>query len=75
MCCFINPDKMISTGFAIAGRFGMGGLFCIIFLYTTELYPTVIRQVSQFSNIRCHYEYTPMQYTEIFKVVKNENFQ
>ena len=22
-----------------------------------------------------HYEYMPMQYTEIFKVVKNENFQ
>ena len=22
-----------------------------------------------------HYENTPMQYTEIFKVVKNENFQ
>ena len=22
-----------------------------------------------------HYEKTPMQYTEIFKVVKNENFQ
>ena len=37
--------KMIATGFAIAGRFGMGGLFCMIFLYTTELYPTVIRQV------------------------------
>ena len=26
-------------------------------------------------NSLCHYENLPMQYTEIFKVVKNENFQ
>ena len=27
------------------------------------------------SKYTCHYENLPMQYTEIFKVVKNENFQ
>lgn len=40
-----NSAEIIATAFAIAGRFGMGGLFCIIFLYTSELYPTVIRNI------------------------------
>ncbi|XP_076452740.1 solute carrier family 22 member 13-like [Babylonia areolata] len=37
--------KHVSTAFAIVGRFFMGGLFSIIFVYTTELYPTVIRNI------------------------------
>ncbi|KAK6189071.1 hypothetical protein SNE40_005116 [Patella caerulea] len=36
---------MISTGFAIAGRFSMAGMFSVIFLFTSELYPTVIRNI------------------------------
>ena len=32
-----------TVGLAIAGKFAMGGLFCMIFLYTSELFPTVIR--------------------------------
>ena len=35
----------ISTGFAIVGKFGMAGVFSIIFVYSSELYPTVIRYV------------------------------
>ena len=31
--------------------------------------------VNGLTPLRQHYENTPMQYTEIFKVVKNENFQ
>ncbi|XP_033747268.1 solute carrier family 22 member 3-like [Pecten maximus] len=34
-----------STSFAIVGRFGMGGVFSVIVLYTSELYPTVIRSI------------------------------
>ncbi|OWF41580.1 solute carrier family 22 member 3-like [Mizuhopecten yessoensis] len=34
-----------STSFAIIGRFGMGGVFSVIVLYTSELYPTVIRSI------------------------------
>ncbi|KAL8562536.1 hypothetical protein ACOMHN_045801 [Nucella lapillus] len=37
--------KHVSTAFAIVGRFFMAGLFSIIFVYTTELYPTVIRNI------------------------------
>ncbi|KAK7087407.1 organic cation transporter protein-like [Littorina saxatilis] len=37
--------KHISTAFAIIGRFFMAGLFSVIFVYTTELYPTVIRNI------------------------------
>ena len=32
-------------------------------------------KIGQNLNVRAHYENLPMQYTEIFKVVKNENFQ
>ncbi|OWF37781.1 Solute carrier family 22 member 5 [Mizuhopecten yessoensis] len=34
-----------STSFAIIGRFGMGGVFSVILVYTSELYPTVIRSI------------------------------
>lgn len=34
-----------STSFAIIGRFGMGGVFSVIMLYTSELYPTVVRSI------------------------------
>ena len=33
----------LSSGLAIAGKFAMAGLFSVIFIYTSELYPTVIR--------------------------------
>ncbi|XP_046357284.2 solute carrier family 22 member 6-A-like [Haliotis rufescens] len=36
---------LVSTGFAIVGRFAVGGLFSLIFLYTSEVYPTVIRNI------------------------------
>ncbi|KAH3882706.1 hypothetical protein DPMN_006650 [Dreissena polymorpha] len=36
---------MVSSGLAIAGKFAMGGLFSVIFLYTSELYPTIIRNI------------------------------
>ncbi|XP_069136162.1 solute carrier family 22 member 13-like [Argopecten irradians] len=35
----------VSTSFATIGRFGMGGVFSVIVLYTSELYPTVIRSI------------------------------
>lgn len=35
----------VSTGLAIFGKFGMGGVFSLTFLYTSELYPTVIRNI------------------------------
>ena len=38
----INKSKLTS-GLAISGKFAMGGLFSVIFLYTVELYPTIIR--------------------------------
>lgn len=39
-----NVDMVyLSSGLAIAGKFAMGGLFSVIFLYTSELYPTIIR--------------------------------
>ncbi|OWF41581.1 organic cation transporter protein-like [Mizuhopecten yessoensis] len=37
--------SQLSTGFAIFGKFGMGGVFSLTFLYTSELYPTVIRNI------------------------------
>ncbi|XP_033747267.1 organic cation transporter protein-like [Pecten maximus] len=37
--------SQFSTGFAIFGKFGMGGVFSLTFLYTSELYPTVIRNI------------------------------
>ncbi|WAR02642.1 ORCT-like protein [Mya arenaria] len=36
---------LISSGLAICGKFAMGGLFSVIFLYTSELYPTVVRNI------------------------------
>ncbi|XP_053384764.1 organic cation transporter protein-like [Mercenaria mercenaria] len=35
----------IASGFAIAGKFAMGGLFATIFIYTAELYPTAVRNI------------------------------
>ncbi|XP_025090427.1 solute carrier family 22 member 13-like isoform X3 [Pomacea canaliculata] len=35
----------VSTALAITGRFFTAGLFSVIFVYTTELYPTVIRNI------------------------------
>ncbi|KAK7499034.1 hypothetical protein BaRGS_00009581 [Batillaria attramentaria] len=55
ICCVIaasvpaapkHPDLdigVVSTTFAVIGRFFVAGLFAIIFVYTTTLYPTVIR--------------------------------
>ncbi|XP_060062784.1 organic cation transporter protein-like [Ylistrum balloti] len=37
--------SQFSTGFAVFGKFGMGGVFSLTFLYTSELYPTVIRNI------------------------------
>lgn len=37
--------QMTITGFAIVGKFGASGVFSLIFLYTSELYPTVIRNI------------------------------
>ncbi|XP_041348194.1 organic cation transporter protein-like isoform X2 [Gigantopelta aegis] len=37
--------KLVSTGFAIVGRFSMAGMFSVIFLFTSELFPTVIRNI------------------------------
>ena len=43
----VGFDKSyLTSGLAIAGKFAMGGLFSVIFLYTVELYPTIIRYVS-----------------------------
>lgn len=38
-----NASIYITSGLAIAGKFAMGGLFSVIFLYTSELYPTIVR--------------------------------
>ena len=38
---------LVSSGLAVAGKFAMGGLFSVIFLYTSELYPTIVRFVSE----------------------------
>ena len=40
----ISKPKLM-TALAIAGKFAMGGLFSVIFLYTAELFPTIIRYV------------------------------
>ena len=37
--------RMVSTALAMLGRLGMAGCFSIIFLFSCELYPTVIRNV------------------------------
>ncbi|KAK3606530.1 hypothetical protein CHS0354_041488 [Potamilus streckersoni] len=42
------PSEEVSwaaTAFAITGKFGMCGVFCVIAMYTSELYPTVIRNI------------------------------
>ena len=44
----IAASEHIATTFAIVGRFFMAGLFSMIFVYTTELYPTVIRCVCMY---------------------------
>ncbi|KAK3606532.1 hypothetical protein CHS0354_041491 [Potamilus streckersoni] len=51
-----NPSQEVSwavTAFAIAGKFGMGGVFCVIAMYTSELYPTVIRNIGMGSCSFC----------------------
>lgn len=41
-----NSDWLyVASALAIAGKFAMGGLFSVIFLYTSELYPTIIRNI------------------------------
>ena len=48
---------------------------CVETLHTSEIKSCCIfKRKTQFK-IRYHYENMPVQYTEIFKVVKNENFQ
>ncbi|XP_014672085.1 PREDICTED: organic cation transporter protein-like [Priapulus caudatus] len=36
----------VKTGFAFLGRCGVSGCFSVIFMYTSELFPTVIRTVA-----------------------------
>ncbi|XP_064597394.1 organic cation transporter protein-like [Liolophura sinensis] len=38
-------DQTAKTVLALVGRFGMAGAFSVMFLYTSELYPTVLRNV------------------------------
>lgn len=40
-----NLRGEIVTAFAIIGKFGASGVFSLTFLYTSELYPTVIRNI------------------------------
>ncbi|XP_053376201.1 organic cation transporter protein-like [Mercenaria mercenaria] len=40
-----NVSVYVTSGLAIAGKFAMGGLFSVIFLYTSELYPTIVRNI------------------------------
>ncbi|XP_060564193.1 organic cation transporter protein-like [Ruditapes philippinarum] len=42
---FADVNVYITSGLAIAGKFAMGGLFSVIFLYTSELYPTIVRNI------------------------------
>ncbi|KAK3084599.1 hypothetical protein FSP39_016090 [Pinctada imbricata] len=41
--------KLLVTGFAMVGKFGLSGVFSLIFLYSSELYPTVIRNIGMSS--------------------------
>lgn len=41
----------LTSGLAIAGKFAMGGLFSVIFLYTAELYPTIVRYCSYYKSV------------------------
>ncbi|XP_063419083.1 solute carrier family 22 member 3-like [Mytilus trossulus] len=40
-----GASGMAEKVFAIIGKFGMAGVFSIIFVYSSELYPTVIRSI------------------------------
>ncbi|XP_022336825.2 solute carrier family 22 member 6-A-like [Crassostrea virginica] len=40
----VTRQKII-TGCAIVGKFGASGVFSLTFLYTSELYPTIIRNI------------------------------
>lgn len=42
---YLPHQVYLSSGLAVAGKFAMGGLFSVIFLYTSELYPTIIRNI------------------------------
>lgn len=39
----VADRQRVITGCAIVGKFGASGVFSLTFLYTSELYPTVIR--------------------------------
>lgn len=41
----VGPIANVEKSFAIMGKFGLAGVFSIIFVYSSELYPTVIRNI------------------------------
>jgi len=49
LCALVSPGAT-RTALAVAGKFGAAIAFIILFLYTTELFPTVVRNAALGSN-------------------------
>ena len=50
LLCALVPAGVVRTVLAVIGKFGAAIAFIILFLYTTELFPTVVRNAALGSN-------------------------
>ncbi|KAK0154707.1 Solute carrier family 22 member 13 [Merluccius polli] len=53
MVAIPNDFPVVMTVFAVLGKFGSSATFSVLFVYTTELYPTTLRQSGVGLNCTC----------------------